>query len=400
MTKTIDKFKRMGKDEKNIFNIIQKKGPLTKSQILDITKLKLTTLNRIMKPFAMDKLIVEARIGESTGGRKPALYDVNVRDYAFVGIDISRIYTQVVFMDLKLNLIYKERFNMDRSLSPKKTVSRITEICERAKKIPELKNKEIIAAGLGTVGPFDLKRGVMKNAVNFRSEGWEGVPIKDMLEKALKLQVYMDNGANAAVTAEYLFGSGKDLKNVAYFNFGMGIRTAVISNGNIIRTINDAEDAFAHMVVNVHGIKCSCGNSGCVECYSSIKAITVKFKQKIVAGQKTKIQKQIENINYIDISLAAEAGDILAIEVIREAAEVFAAGLANFINLLNPELVVLSGPLIMASELFYRVSQETAKKKCYFSKHSNIFFNRGGYFKENAISAGAVAIAIENLLKN
>ncbi len=398
MTKVIDKFNSMGKDSKKIFNIIQKNGPLTKAQIIDITKLKLTTLNRIMNPLVLDKLIVGANIGESTGGRKPALYDVNVRDYAFVGIDISRIYTQVVFMDLKLNLIFKERFNMDSSNSPENTINEITEICRKAEKIPELKNKEIIAAGLGTVGPFDMKRGLMKNALNFKARGWQGVPIKDMLETALKLKFFMDNGANAAVTAEYLFGSGKGLKNIAYFNFGMGIRTAVISNGNIIRTINDAEDAFAHMVVNVHGIKCSCGNFGCIECYASIKAITEKFRQKIIAGEKTKIQKRTDDINYIDISLAAEAGDSLAIEIIREAAEIFAAGLANFINLLNPELVVLSGPLIMASELFYRLSIEMAKRKYYFSKHNNIFFNRGGYFKENAISAGAAAIAIENLL--
>lgn len=400
MIKVIEKLNRMGRDSKKIFNIIQKNGPLTKAQILDITKLKLTTLNRIMNPFIRDKLIVESSIGESTGGRKPIFYDVNVRDYAFVGIDISRIYTQVVFMDLKLNLIFKERFNMDRSHSPKNTVAKITEICERAEKIPELKNKEIIAAGLGTVGPFDMKRGLMKNTVNFRSEGWDGAPIRDMLEKTLKLTVYMDNGANAAVTAEYEFGSGKGLKNIAYFNFGMGIRTAVISNGNIIRTINDAEDAFAHMVINVHGEKCSCGNYGCVECYSSIKAITEKFKQKIITGEKTKIQKQLQDINYIDISLAAEEGDSLANGIIREAAEVFAAGLANFINLLNPELVVLSGPLIMASQLFYLCSVDMTRKKCYLSKQNNIFFNRGGYFKENAISAGAVAIAIEHLLKS
>ena len=400
MKRTIDKLKSMGEDAKKIFDIIQKNGPLTKAQILGISKLKLTTLNRIMNPFVTDKWIVESSIGESTGGRKPTLYDVNLKDYAFVGIDISRIYTQVVFTDLKLNIIYKERFNMDKSHTPKKTVARITDICEKAKKIPELKNKEIIAAGLGTVGPFDIKRGIMKSAINFTAEGWEGTEIKDMLQEKLKLDFFMDNGANAAVIAEYKFGSGKDLKNMAYFNFGMGIRTAVISNGNIIRSINDAEDAFAHMVINVDGIKCSCGNFGCVECYSSIKAITEKFKQKIIDGENTQIKKQVENINYIDISEAAEAGDIVASEVITKAAEIFGTGLANFINLLNPQLVVLSGPLIMASELFYRVSEETAKKKCYFSKHTNIFFNRGGYFKENAISVGAAAVAIENLINS
>ncbi|AGK99071.1 ROK family transcriptional regulator [Clostridium pasteurianum] len=399
MTKVIDTLKNMNRDGKNIFSILQKNGPLTKAQIMDLTKLKLTTLNRIIKPIIDEKLIVEASIGESTGGRRPSLYDVNMTDYAFIGIDISRIYTQVIFADFKLNIIHKERFSMDSSYSPEKTVDRITDICKNAIHMAELMNKELIAVGLGTVGPMDIYKGIMKSPANFMSKGWTGTPIKEMLQKNLNLEVYMDNGANAAVTVEYLFGYGKNLKNIAYFNFGIGIRTGAISDGNIVRTINDAEDAFAHMVIDVDGEKCICGNYGCVECYSSIKSITKNFKKRIAMGESTKIQKSIDDINYIDISLAAQNGDNVSEEVIKKAAEIFGTGLSNFINLLNPELIILSGPLIMVSELFYKISVATAKQKCYLSKHSNIFFNRGGYFKENAISAGAAAMAIENLLR-
>lgn len=399
MTRAIDKFKNMSKDGKNIFSIVQKNGPLTKAQIMDFTGLKLTTLNRMMKPIIDEKLIVESSIGESTGGRRPSLYDVNTMDYILMGIDISRIYTQVVFTDLKLNVIYKDRFFMDTSYSPEKTVNKIKEIYIDAVSIEQLTNKELVCTGLGTVGPMDAKKGIMKSPADFMSADWICIPIKTMLEDTLNLEVCMDNGANAAVTVEQLFGCGKNLKNIAYFNFGIGIRTGSISDGNIIRTINDAEDAFAHMVINVDGEKCTCGNYGCVECYSSIKSITKNFKQKIIDGKITKIKKHIEDIDYIDISLAAKDNDSVAIEVIKEAAEVFGTGLYNFINLLNPELIILSGPLIMESELFYKVSVDTAKQKSYLNNHSNIIFNRGGHFKENAISVGAAAMTIENILK-
>lgn len=400
MTKVVDRLKNINKDGKSIFSIVQKNGPLTKAQILELTGLKLTTLNRIIKPIIDERLIVETSIGESTGGRRPSLYDVNTMDYMLIGIDISRIYTQVIFTDLKLNIIYKERFNMDSSYSPTKTVCRINSICKSAITMDKLKHRELVAIGLGTVGPMDIKKGIMKSPVNFMSQDWTNTPIKEMLERSLNSEVYIDNGANAAVIIEQLFGCGKNLKNISYFNFGIGIRTGSISDGNIIRTINDTEDAFAHMVINVDGEKCTCGNYGCVECYSSIKSITKNFKQKIISGKSTKIKKAVEDINYIDISLAAKYGDNTANEVIREAAEIFGTGLSNFINLLNPELIILSGPLIMESELFYKISVDTAREKCYLSKHSNIIFNRGGYFKENAISAGAAAMTIENILKS
>lgn len=399
MIDIIDIFKNMSLEAKKILSILQKNEPMTKSKLIEITQMKLTTLNRIMNPLEKDKIIMEFSLGESTGGRKPALYDVDNRKYGLIGIDISRMYTQVVFTDLKMNLLYKQRFDMNSSFSPEKTVDKIKEICKEAVEFKNIKGRNILGVGLGTVGPLDMKAGIMKSPANFTAEGWTGVPLKEMLEKSLGLKVYMDNGANVAALVEYLFGCGRGFKNIAYFNCGIGIRTAAMSEGNIIRTINDAEDAFGHMVINVDGEKCNCGNFGCIECYASIASITKKFKAEIKKGRKTKIQKQIEDIDYIDICAAAEVGDAISIEVIKAAAEVFGTGLANFVNLLNTELVVLSGPLVMQSDLFYKVSIEVADKKYYLNKGGRVFFNRGGHFKENVISIGAAAIFIENLLK-
>jgi predicted NBD/HSP70 family sugar kinase len=87
----------------------------------------------------------------------------------------------------------------------------------------------------------------------------------------------IDNGANTTILAEYNFGAGKGYQNIAYFNCSTGIRTGAISAGTIVRTINDAEDAFGHMVIKVDGEPCSCGNYGCIDCYSSIYAIIQKY---------------------------------------------------------------------------------------------------------------------------
>ena len=85
----------------------------------------------------------------------------------------------------------------------------------------------------------------------FSSPGWSNIPIKAMLEEKLKCPVIIENGANSAAVAEYFYGLGKDFENIAYFNCGVGIRTGTISSGNLIRTMNDEEDAFGHMIVNM-----------------------------------------------------------------------------------------------------------------------------------------------------
>jgi predicted NBD/HSP70 family sugar kinase len=393
-------FGHLSGEAREIFSILQKNGPLTKNSIALASKLKLTTLNRIMQPLEKAKLVRQSQIGESTGGRKPVLYDVNTNKYYLIGIDISRTYTQVILANLKMEVIEKLQFPMDASCSPEKTISTISAWLDCILKSAKIDAQKLLGIGLGTVGPLDRKKGVMINPVNFEASGWVNLPIKTMLEESLGQPVIVDNGANAAVLAELLYGKGRNLKNVVYFNFGIGIRTGAVSSGTIIRTINDTEDAFAHMVINVDGEACSCGNAGCIECYSSVFAITRKYLSELNGGKSSRIPKTPNEINYMDICLAAEKGDELSVKIITESASILGTGLANFINLWNPDLVILSGPLIKHSTLFYKVCTEIASQKFYAKKdHFNIF-SRGGYFEDIAIAVGSAALVVESLLTN
>jgi predicted NBD/HSP70 family sugar kinase len=352
-----------------------------------------------MKPLEDSKLIVESEVGESTGGRKPILYDINSHGFYVLGIDISRTYTQIVIVDLKMNLIDKYRFQMNEFFSPEETINTISSITHDAMKSLSIDMNMLLGIGVGTVGPLDRDKGIMANPKNFMSSQWINVPIRKMLSNKFNTPVIVDNGANTAALGEFLFGEGKGLKNIAYINCGIGIRTGAISSGNIVRAINDAEDTFGHMIIDMDGDLCSCGNYGCVECYSSINSITSKFVSQIKKGRFSKITKLLGKIEYIDICIAAEENDELAREVIMSGAAAFGAGLANYINLLSPQLVVLSGPLIKHSNLFYQVSTDVALKKYYHKGESKIVFSKGGYFKDNAISMGAAATLVEELLK-
>ena len=378
--------------EKKIFNLLQKQGSMTKIEILLKTNMKLTTLNNVMNPLEESQIIIQKCIGESIGGRKPILYDVNLCKFYAIGIDISRLYSQVVITNLKMEILHKEMFYMDSTCSPEETVRRIVKIIDKVYLDLRLDIIQLLGIGLGTVGPLDVKKGVITSTVNFLAPGWSNIPIKAMLEEKLKCPIIIENGANSAVVAEYFYGMGKDLLNMAYFNCGVGIRTGTISSGKLIRTINNEEDAFGHMIIDIRGELCKCGNLGCIEAYSSINSIVKKFFSRT--------NKLTKDIDYKDICQAAENKDPIAKEIITEAALIFGTGLVNYINLLNPNLVVLSGPLIMNSKLFYEVSVKTALEKLYSDKGKRVVFSRGGHFKENAISIGAAALVIERCLEN
>lgn len=385
------------KDRKVIFDLIQKNGPLSKHDIQLITNMKLTTLSRIINDLLDKELIDHDSIGESTGGRKPVLYNVNSSKFYIVGIDISRTYTQIVITNLRMQILKEKRFLMQEQYLDNKTIEQIVEITDNLLKELMISREQICGIGVSVVGPLDREKGTLLEPINFEGENWGNISIKHELQNIFSVPVTIDNGANSAVLAEYCFGSGKGLQNMAYINCGVGIRTGVITSGIIIRSMNDSEDAFGHMVIDIEGRSCYCGNYGCVECYASIPSIVNDFKTELKSDKTSIVDKNIRNISFIDIFEAANKGDTTAKAVLTDSAIVFGTALANYINLLNPELIVLSGPLIYSSDIFYNIAVQTALKKIN-TRNINMKFSKGGYFKEYAMAVGAAAMVVENSL--
>ena len=360
-------FESLNDRSKYIFNIVQKKGPITKSELIDITKIKLTTQNRELQILLDKKIIIETDIGESTGGRKPNLYDVNSSEFYIIGIDISRTYTKIVITNLKLKIIEERLLSHEYKIENINEIipTSIKDLCTKL----QIQKASIVGIGIGIVDGFNIK------------------PLYDFLDKELDAIICVDNGANAAVIGEY---------NIAYINCGVGIRTGIISSGVLIRTINNLEDAFGHMIVDVNGELCSCGNYGCIESYVSISNITKKFIDEMKEIGGSYLNKKLDNINYRDVCSLAERENEVAMNIIKNSALHFGIGLANYMKLFNPDLIILSGPLIQNSKLFYDISKEIAFEKCHI-KNNNIQFSNGGHYEDKSIAVGACAMVIQKL---
>jgi predicted NBD/HSP70 family sugar kinase len=376
----LNKINEIDNRSKYLFDIIQKRGPITKGQLLDITKMKLSTLNRSIQSLLDETIIVETAIGESTGGRKPILYDVNPCGFYIIGLDVSRTYIQVVITNLKIQIVAEKIFKGFYNLED--LVGIIPTCIEDLILELRIDKSMIVGIGVAVVNSVEDKEFYMS-----------------MLKKIIDAHVFIDNGANTAVIGEYYFGLGKYKDNISYINCGVGIRTGVISSGILIRTINNSEDALGHMIVDVDGEQCRCGNYGCVESYASITKITQRFVSEIKKGKKLNINKNLEEISYIDVCNLAEEKNEIARSIIINSAIHFGTGLANYIRLFNPNLVILSGPLIKHSSLFYETCKAIALEKCHSGEDKTIDFSRGGYLGDRSMAVGAAVMVIQEILK-
>ncbi len=388
-------------DEKQVFGKLQKEGPMTKKSLISCFDYKTSTLNRLISSLLEKKAVVEYGQEESSGGRKPSLFDVNVNEKYLIGIEISRTYSYVTLCDLKMKVKAGERIfvSVDKYY-PEILVDEIAGIVNRFLEKFSITKESILGAGLGMVGPIDRNTGYSGEVSDFVVDAWSNIPIRDMLERALGCAVYVDNGTYAAVLAEYLYGDGRKNKNISYFNCGIGIRSAHITSGVIIRSAFCEEDAFAHTSIAVLGGRCKCGKTGCLGLYASTRVITENIRRRIKAGESSLIKVPLNEINYLHYRAAAEQGDVISREELRNAGFYMGIGLGNYITLLNPERVVISGPLVMETPFFYDAVVKTALENIYQREKAKVIFKRGGSFGIETIAVGAAAMFFECYMGN
>lgn len=385
-------FENMTAKELEIFSIIHRHGVITKKQLQEMVDIPLTSLNRIVRKLEECKLISPIGNAESTGGRKATEYSVCDSGIYLIGIDISRTYVEIVLTNLRLKILQKILSPMNQSFSPEKTIQFIVHSISQMLERLQIDANDVLGIGVGTVGPIERVEGIMLEPQYFFNEDWHNVPIKSAIERETAISCCIDNGANAAAWAEYLFGTGKNINSLAYIHCGVGIRSAAINNGNLIRTMNDTEDAFGHMVIN-YNESCDAGR-GWVESYSSIEAVLKKYNEQAMQnGNEYLVHAQ----DYQEIISRAINQEKFAKAVLTDGAEILGLGLTNLVRLMNPQLIVLCGPLVNQYEPYYESCISSYSRHC--GEHQNIQFSKGGCFGEDTIAIGSCLMVLEDKIK-
>lgn len=382
---------RLSKNQLQVVNFLLTKDKASKNEIADALKMKLTSLNNILYPMRSEKIIVESIYGESNGGRRPVLYSIPEDKYLVIGIDISIMYTMVVLSDIKMNIIYQEKFMMNEYFTPEKTIEEIAEIILRIKSIYDPDNTKILGIGLGTVGPIDMENRILKENNNFYNNEWKNVRLKEMLEEKINEEVTWNNGVNCAVLLEYLYESSKGNKNssIGYFNCGEGIRVGAIASEKIICSMNNEEESFSKMVIIDSDKKVKT-----IKDYVTIKAINSNYL-KLTKDDDIQGKDNLEIFK--EISKKALNQDLIANKVLNEAAEIMGIGIINFIRLLNTDFIILGGPLIENCPLFYNTCVEFVEKNITSKKIKFRNLEQYGY---SVIALGAANMVIQKLLQN
>jgi glucokinase len=228
--------------------------------------------------------------------------------------------------------------------------------------------EDFAGVGIGSPGPLDRKTGTVINTPNL---GWRNFPLRDLISNGVGLPATLDNDANCATYGEWWQGAGRHVDTLVGLTLGTGIGGGIVLNGEIFHGASDAAGEIGHMTIEANGRKCKCGNYGCLEAYASGPAIALRAVEGLEAGTESLlpalVNGRLEEVTAATVYEAVVLGDPYANEVMRETAKFLGAGVANIINVLNPEMVVIAGGVTRAGDHLFTPLRAEVRRRSFKS---------------------------------
>ncbi len=333
-----------------MLEILYKEGDKTIAELCEITNNSTPTLTNIMNELSKSGWVHHSGIGESKGGRKPALFDLNSNAGYSMGVELSRKYVRFGLFDLH-NKSVGEIFEINEGIDTHNDIFHVLKReVDAFLNSMSIKPSQLLGYGITIPGLINIRKGISYSYPQFDNKN-----LSDFFEELLGAPAFIEHDTKAMALGELWFGLAKEKKNVLLINIGSGIGLGQIINGELYHGHSGFAGEFGHIQMIPDGELCYCGKIGCLETISSGTALVKKAITDLKKGKSSMIAKLVDNhfekIKLHVIVKAAMSGDQFAIELIEEAGEYLAKGISILIHLFNPEAIIIAGEMAGANHL-------------------------------------------------
>lgn len=354
------------------------------------------TATNIVAELIERKILVETGIRRSESGRPSTLLAVNPDYGKIIGMEVGETFIRGELFDLAFNPIgtYEFAFSKDQ-VTEQNAVEEIIRCVKTITAYANVKESEILGIGIGFPGLVDPVKGLSIFTPNW---GWHNVSITKQLAAHLTAPIYIDNGAKLMAVGESLFGAGRGLNHFVVLLMGTGVGTGIIANGKLFRGSSNSAGEFGHTTINPTGPLCRCGNHGCMEVYLGAPGIISRYQQLSQGVLPHGGNDQIESIRQIII--LSETGDHAAAQVIEETIGYLGICIANIINLINPDQVLIGGwsGLLFGQRFLTRIESVAAEHALEESLSKTTL--KLCHLGKDAVSKGAAGLVLQHFFES
>jgi len=363
-----------------IMRTLMERHALPRLELAAATQLSRTAVNQALATLIDHGLVEEAGFGESTGGRRPQMVRLAGTAAYTLGAAMADWEWIVALTDLWGRPIQVERERMSGT-TPLAAMDALEAAYRRIQpatiglRVPPV-------LGVGAPGLIDMNRGYIHSSVNL---GWEDVPFADMVGERLALDSLVANRSKTSALAEAWLAPDGRVKNLIYIHLGLGVPAGIVLNGELITGNHSFAGEFGHFTVVPDGPTCPCGNRGCLQ--ELISEDAIRHRATTMAFRDEPMH---EELTAEHVLRAADEGDPVFQHVVRETAGYLAVAVGNLINLLDPDRIVLGGPMVGWSRLLV---EETRRQVAYRAMRLPLSVSR---IEPSAlgVEAGAIGAAL------
>ncbi|MFJ3864982.1 ROK family transcriptional regulator [Streptomyces nigra] len=313
-------------------------SPTSRQELAAATGLSLATVATLVGELLDLGMITEVGFEDSAGGRPRGLVAVHASGGTLIGVDIAETYVRVELFDLALKVLARADEEMRPGESrPEQVVGHVAAAVGSAVAQAGAEGARVLGVGVSVPGQVDRATGVCEYAPNW---DWHDVPLLDLLAEHIAYPLYLDNPLRACAVAELWFGAARGSGDAVVVNLGTGVGAGLVLGGGLHRGVSNSAGEWGHTTLVLDGRPCHCGDHGCVETYVGAPGIMRNLWEVDPASPLLHDGDQTATIDALARAVAAD--DPVALETVRRTARYLGAGIADLVNLLNPQVVVLS----------------------------------------------------------
>jgi predicted NBD/HSP70 family sugar kinase len=362
--------------------------PRSRQDLSRATGLSPASVSNVIRDLIDEGIVIEAGSVDSDGGRPRVLLRVNPDHGYVVGVDVGETRVRVELFDLAMT----ERAKADYPLDPGQhgvdvVVDRILAGLAAVLAGSGVGSSAVIGVGVGVPGVVEQGTEVL---VHGQTYGWNAVPLERLLRAGTDLPLHIDNGAKTMGQAELWFGAGRGARHAVVGLIGSGVGASIITHGSTHRGSTSSAGEWGHTTVMVGGRSCRCGSYGCLEAYVGAGAILDRYGLALPGDdQESALAALIE----------AATNSTVAAEVLDQTALYLGAGIANLINLFNPERIILGGwaGLLLGETLLPAIRKAAGRHALRHPfAETSIELCRLG---PDAVALGAATLPVEHFLR-
>lgn len=341
-------------------------------QLAEQTALSKTTITNLIAELMEQGIVVEDEVddgpinGRRRVGRPQRMMHLVPNARYVVGVHIGIGLLRVAVANIHAEIVHNNTTHFDLNHSSEMVLAQIAELIERSLQESGVNLDLVLGVGVGVSGLIDHRTGINLLAPSL---GWHNVPVKTYLEDRLNLPVCADNNVRAMALGEAYFGVGRDVGIQAFIYGRIGVGSGFVINGQLFRGFGAGAGEIGHTIMLPDkGSLCRCGQRGCLETLVSEPVLLREARSLAEAAPDGLLAKYLNQSvqNPIEaVFTAARAGDTQTMQLIESRAYYLGIALANLVNVLNPELIVLGGMFAQASDLLIPKAEETMRQTAF-----------------------------------